>query len=267
MGYFCNNNSNTINIMNDEKVVSLLIGKENSTGVPGKNYRNIVGRPMCEYSYIASTELKIKNIFVSTDSPKIKAIGEKYNAKIIDRPKELAQPDSLTEDVLIHASREIEKQLGYQPEIVCLLFANNPAIDIELIKKGINLLQNDTTLDSAFSVCRYDMFSPIRARKISEDGLIKPFQNLKNFGKSVSSIRDSSGGVYFCDLSVQVMRWRCFINMDEGMQPFQWMGKKSKALFNDFGFDVDSEWQFKVLEFWLKQRGFDYDKTPYESFN
>ena len=40
------------------------------------------------------------------------------------------------------------------------------------------------------------------------------------------------------------------------MQPFKWMGRKSKALFNDFGFDVDSEWQFKVIEYWLQSRGF-----------
>lgn len=264
MGYFCNNNSRTINIMNDEKVVSLLIGKENSKGVPGKNYRNIVGRPMCEYSYIASTELKIKNIFVSTDSPKIKAIGKKYNAKIIDRPKELAQSDSLTEDVLIHASTEIEKQLGYQPEIVCLLFANNPAIDIELIKKGINLLQNNSTIDSAFSVCRYDMFSPIRARRIDKDGLISPAVPLTLFGDSISSIRDSQGGIYFCDLSIQVMKWRCFTNMEDGNQPFKWMGQKSKALINDFGFDVDSEWQFKVIEYWLRKRGFTEDRLPFK---
>ena len=249
--------------MKKEKVVSLLIGKENSTGVPGKNYRNIVGRPMCEYSYIASTALKIKSIFVSTDSPKIKSIGEKYSAKIIDRPKELAQPESLTEDVLIHASIEIEKQLGYQPEIVCLLFANNPAIDIELIKKGIDLLQNNHSLDSAFSVCRYDMFSPIRARRIDEEGIISPAVPLELFGEKISSIRDSQGGIYFCDLSIQVMKWRCFTNMESGNQPFKWMGQKSQALINDFGFDVDSEWQFKVIEYWLQKRGFTENKLPY----
>ncbi len=247
--------------------IGLLIGKGKSMGVPGKNVRPILGRPMCEYGFMAAKAANLDHIFVSTDSEEIAAIGKKYNAIHINRPASLAMPDSLTEDALKHAAEKINIFLGGSPSIVCLLFANNPAIDLELINEGIQSLESDLSLDSAFSVCRYDMFSPIRARKISEDGLIKPFQNLKNFGKSVSSIRDSSGGVYFCDLSVQVMRWRCFINMDEGMQPFQWMGKKSKALLNDFGFDVDSEWQFKVLEFWLKQRGFDYDKTPYESFN
>ena len=245
--------------------VGLLIGKDKSMGVPGKNIRPILGRPMCEYGYMAAKAAKLDYIFVSTDSQRIAGIGEKYNAVHIKRPDYLALPESLTEDALKHAASEIKEYLGREPSIVCLLFANNPAIDLKLINEGIFALENDENLDSAFSVCRYDMFSPTRARRISEDGLIQSFNKLENYGKKISSIRDSQGGVYFCDLSVQIMRWNCFTDMDNGMQPFQWMGKKSKALFNDFGFDVDSEWQFKVLEYWLKLRGFDEFKTPYDS--
>ena len=214
---------------------------------------------------MAGRAANLDHIFVSTDSEEIAEIGKKYKAIHIKRPKSLAMPDSLTEDALKHAAENINSFLGGSPSIVCLLFANNPAIDLKLINEGIQSLESDLSLDSAFSVCRYDMFSPVRARKISENGLINPFHDLDNYGKSVSSIRDSSGGVYFCDLSVQVMRWRCFIDMDKGMQPFQWMGKKSKALLNDFGFDVDSEWQFKVIEYWLTQRGFTKNSLPYNT--
>lgn len=250
--------------MKKEKVISLLIGKDKSTGVPGKNYREIVGRPMCEYGFIASKAIEVNKLFVSTDSKIIKEIGKKYNAEIIDRPKSLALPESLTEDVLTHAANYIKEKLGYEPEIVCLLFANNPAIDINLLKKGISELKNDITLDSAFSVCRYDMFSPTRARQINQEGIIEPSVPLEIFGDNISSIRNSQGGIYFCDLSIQVMRWRCFTNMENGNQPFKWMGKKSKALINDFGFDVDSEWQFKVIEYWLTKRGFTKNTLPYK---
>ena len=240
----------------EESIVALLIGKDKSTGVPGKNYRPILGRPMCEYGFMAANSLNISNIYVSTDSKIIAKVGSKYNAKLIDRPKELAQKESLTEDVLTHAAAAISNDLGYAPEIVCLFFANNPAIDIKLVHEGIKIIKEDKTIDSAFSVCRYDMFSPTRARFINDEGIIGPAVPLDVFGESVSSIRDSQGGVYFCDLSIQIMRWKCFTEMENGMQPFKWMGRKSKALFNDFGFDVDSEWQFKVIEYWLQSRGF-----------
>ena len=71
------------------------------------------------------------------------------------------------------------------------------------------------------------MFSPARARKIN-DGKIESFIPL--VFDNVSSIRSSQGDVSFCDLSVQVIRSRVFENMKEGMQPFQWMGKKSFPL-------------------------------------
>lgn len=243
-------------------IVGLLIGKDKSTGVPGKNFRSIAGRPMCEYGMLAAQMAKLDHLFVSTDSPTIKKVAEPYGATIIDRPASLAQPDSLTEDVLKHAAKEMEVALGRAPEIVVLLFANNPAIDVDLIREGVSALQGDPSLDSAFSVCQYDMFSPLRARQLDENGIIKNYLPQDSISKNASSIRSSEGNVYFCDLSVQVMRWSCFENMDDGPQPFQWMGHKSKALINDYGFDVDSEWQFVVIEHWLKQRGFGVKPQP-----
>jgi CMP-N-acetylneuraminic acid synthetase len=245
-------------------IVGLLIGKDTSTGVPGKNYRPLLGRPTCEYAMLTAKAAGLDKLFISTDSPTIKEVGAKYDAVIIDRPRELARPDSLTEDVLVHASQQIEQHLGEAPEMVVLLFANNPAIDVALVREGIDALKQDDTLDSAFSVCRYDMFSPARARTISDSGIIENAINPDALGGELSSIRSSQGGIYFCDLSVQIMRWRCFTDMENGPQPFQWMGHKSKALMNDFGFDIDSEWQFVVIEYWLKQRGFTETRTPYD---
>ena len=82
---------------------------------------------------------------------------------------------------MIHAYNEICKIKI--PDIVGLLFANNPAISIKLIKDGISLLSKDKSYSSAFSVCKYNMFSPTRARKI-ENNQIKPFVDLKRFWRN-----------------------------------------------------------------------------------
>ena len=79
-----------------------------------------------------------------------------------------------------------------------------------------------------------------------------PFISLELM-ENVSSIRSSQGDVYFCDLSVQLIRRRVFENMNDGMQPFQWMGKKSFPLLNSYGFDIDEEWQKVAIENWLKK--------------
>ena len=228
--------------------VGLMIGKKNSAGFPGKNIMNINGLPSCEYGFIAAKQCQLDDIYVSTDSSEIAEIGSKYKAKLIVRPPALATSEALTEDALVHSYNEICKIK--RPDIIVLLFANNPAISIKLIKKGIDLLSKDESYDSAFSVCKYNMFSPTRARKI-ENNQIKPFVDLSAFGE-ITSIRSSQGDVYFCDLSVQVIRGSVFTKINEGMQPFQWMGKKSFPLYNDYGFDIDEPWQKAAIELWLK---------------
>ena len=108
------------------------------------------------------------------------------------------------------------------------------------------------------------MFSPTRARKLDTDDNISSYVDLSNI-QNVSSIRDAQDKCYFCDLSIQVMNKRCFVNIDEGKQPFRWQGKKMKAIINDFGFDIDTEWQFVVIEYWLKKYGFTENKIPWSN--
>ncbi len=244
--------------------IGLIIGKKISTGTPGKNIRQILGRPAAEYAFIAAKYSNIDRVYASTDCPVIGKIAEEYEATWIKRPDELATPDSLTEDVLLHAYDYINKELkeGEKINTISLLFANNPAIHVHKLNQAIEKLNGDNDADSCFSVSKYDMFSPVRARKVDDEGVIKPFVDL-NMMDNVSSIRDSSGSVYFCDLAIQVMKERCFTKMDEGQLPFMWQGKKSIAIENDFGFDIDSEWQFVVIEYWLKKHGYSETKIPW----
>ena len=51
--------------------------------------------------------------------------------------------------------------------------------------------------------------------------------------------------------------------MDKGNLPYKWMGEKTYALKEGFGFDIDYDWQFAVAEYWLKENGFSESNTPY----
>lgn len=248
-------------------IASLIIGKDKSTGLPGKNYMDILGRPLVEYAFIAAENSEfVDEIFVSTDSDNIKEIGEEYDANIIDRPPELATPDALTEDTLTHAFEQMENQVEERIDIVSLGFANAPHIPPGMIDEGIEALQEDDSLDSAFSVSEYNMFTPLRARQVNDEGVIEPYIDLDHLGDEdeLSSIRGSAGDCYYVDLAVQIMRRRCFTDMENGDLPFKWMGQKSLALENEYGFDIDAEWQIPVIEKCLRDHGFTEETTPYE---
>jgi len=247
--------------------VGLVIGKHMSMGCPGKNVRPVLGRPMVEYAFIAASNATgIEHVFTSTDSPHIADIGARYGAEHIARPPELATPDALTEDALVHAFEEMQRRTGSRVEIVALLFANAPTIRPGDIDKGIDALRADEQLDSAVTVCKYNMWAPLRARRIDSRGLLKPSVDLSAVGDlaTMSSIRGGEGDTYFCDLAVQVLRARCFVGMDGGQLPFKWMGNQIHPLESDFGFDIDYEWQIPVVEHWLRSHGFSEQVTPYD---
>jgi CMP-N-acetylneuraminic acid synthetase len=234
-------------------IVALMIGKKSSSGVPNKNISMVLGHRLCEYPLMAASASKyVKKIFVSTDSPVIAEVGRTYGAEIIDRPKSLEDPETLTENVLSHAHEVITKEREVHVDYYVLLYSNGGFINTELLNDAIEKLIANPTFDSCVGAVSADMFTPIRAKKINADGELVPFADLDTFGDMTSN-RDSAGSAYFIDLSLQVIKPECFARMDGSQRPFLWLGKKILPYEKPFGGDLDATWQYPVLESWLKE--------------
>ena len=239
-----------------------MMGRSGSIGFPEKNIKKVLGRHLFEYPLIASKNSKyIDKIFVSADCPIIARVSKKYGAIHIKRPKKLANNKALGEHVYEHGYFEIKKILNLDVkhiEFMILLMANAPTITGKLIDKGINILRSNKNLDSAVTTSIYNMWSPLRARKINNRNLLKPFVPFKTFGnpKTLNCDRDSQGDVYYADMSVSIVRPRCLENFKEGLLPQKWMGKKIASIPSWGGCDVDYEWQLPMVEFWLKKSGY-----------
>ena len=136
--------------------------------------------------------------------------------------------------------------------------ANAPTITGKLIDKGINILRKNKNFDSAVTTSIYNMWSPLRARKVNNSNLLKPFVPFETFGnpKKLNCDRDSQGDVYYADMSVSIVRPKCLENIKEGLLPQKWMGKKIAPIPSWGGCDVDYEWQLPMVEFWLKKNGY-----------
>ena len=104
------------------------------------------------------------------------------------------------------------------------------------------------------------MWSPLRARKLDEDGLLQPFVPFETFGDpaTLNCDRDSQGDVYFADMSTSIVRPHCLEHIEEGLLPQKWMGQKIYPIQNWGGCDVDYEWQVPRVEFWLQAHGYTY---------
>jgi len=236
-------------------IAALLLGRKGSKGFPGKNTVPVLGRPLAWYPMRTAKAVKeIDRIFLSTDDQELMEIAEGLGVEIIERPEYLADDQALGEDAYVHGYEEIRKREKRDIELVVLLFCNSATITAKGIKDGIMWLRENSSFDSAVTVSRYNMWSPIRARKLEKDGSLKPFVPFNVFGdpKSINCDRDSMGDVWYADMGCSVVRPNCLGNLDEGLLPQKWMGQKIAPIIQEAGFDVDYEWQLPLLEWWIK---------------
>jgi CMP-N-acetylneuraminic acid synthetase len=244
-------------------IAALLLGRGGSTGMPGKNTRVVLGRPLMAYPLLAAqAAATVDRIYVSTDSDEIARIGREHGAEHIERPPELASPEALGEDAFRHGYEVIRDRLadeGEALELLVLLFANAATVSGEQIDGGVAILREDPSFDSAVTVSRYNMWSPLRARRLTDDGSLQPFVPFETFGDpaTLNCDRDSQGDVLFADMGLSIVRPRCLEDMESGLLPQKWMGRRIAPIESWGGCDVDYEWQLPGVEYWLRAHGYE----------
>ncbi|MBP7506957.1 MAG: hypothetical protein KA807_03985 [Prolixibacteraceae bacterium] len=245
-------------------IAAAIMGRKGSKGFPGKNLHVILGHPLAYYPMKAAKDCpEIDRVYLSTDDDKLMEIARSLDIEIIVRPQELCSDGALGEDVYVHALKVIEERnANDNVELVVLLMCNAVTVTPGSISEGIKVLREHEDYDSAVTVSKYNMWSPIRARKIGEDGLLHPFVPFEVMGdpKMFTCDRDSQGDVWFADMGVSVVRPDCLRNIENGLLPQKWMGRRIYPIKQWGGLDVDEEWQIPQVEYWLKSHLNDFEK-------
>ena len=134
------------------KIFALVPMRHTSERVPGKNYRDMAGKPL--YTYILETLLavpEITNIVVDTDSPIILTrVGERFPTVIVlERPPHLRAGEIPMNEILLHTTAQVDADWYLQTH------STNPLIKPETISRAIQyLLSNIPAYDSLFGVTR-----------------------------------------------------------------------------------------------------------------
>jgi hypothetical protein len=212
---------------------------------------------------------EIDRVYVSTDDERIMAAAREYGVRVIERPPALATPEALGEDAFVHGYEVIRDEAsgnGEEVEMMVLLFCNAATVVSRTIDQGVAILRDHADYDAAVTVSRYNMWSPLRARKVGVDGLLHPFVPFETFGdpRTLSCDRDSQGDVWFADMGASIVRPRCLEHIEAGLLPQKWMGQKIYPLEQWGGCDIDYAWQVPGVIHWLTQHGFSETTTPYD---
>lgn len=124
--------------------VCVIPARGGSKRIPRKNVALFQGRPMIGWSIAAAQAAGVfARIVVSTDDPDIAAVARAEGAETpFLRPADLAGDHTPTVPVIAHAVQA----LGLAPQTpVCCLYATAPMVQAEDLRRGLALLQNETS--------------------------------------------------------------------------------------------------------------------------
>jgi len=126
------------------RVLGLIPARGGSKGVPGKNKKELGGKPLVAYTIEAAQKSTLlTNIVLSTDDENIAQVGKKYGIEVpFIRPEYLASDTAKSIDVVQHAIQFYE-DLGQSYDAVCLLQPTTPFRDCESIDQAIDTVPHE----------------------------------------------------------------------------------------------------------------------------
>ena len=127
------------------KTVSVILARGGSKAIPNKNIVDVNGKPLLWYVANASMNSVVDETWVSTNCPDIKRVALDIGCKVIDRPDEISQDHSKSDEALNHFAENT------QFDIVVTIQPTSPLLEPYDINRGLGMMDE---YDSVFSACR-----------------------------------------------------------------------------------------------------------------
>ena len=161
--------------IDNNKILAIIPARSGSKGLPGKNYKTLLGKPLVTWSIEAARLApSIDSIILSTDDQKIADIGEGAGARIpFIRPLDLSSDTSSSIDVVLHALDFLEAT-GESYDIVVLLEPTSPQRDSNDIEQALQLLIK-TGARAAVGVTQAEGSHPDFIYRMQGDFKLDPF--------------------------------------------------------------------------------------------
>lgn len=106
--------------------LAVIPARGGSKGIPRKNLIDVAGKPLIVWTIEQALAVPGLRVTVSTEDAEIAEVSTAAGAEIIRRPAELAQDETPTEPVVLHAIDTFAAQSGADPDAVMLLQATSP---------------------------------------------------------------------------------------------------------------------------------------------
>ncbi len=231
---------------NGKRILAIIPARGGSKGLPGKNIREICGRPLIAWSIIQAKHCAdIHRVVVSTDDHQIAKIANEYGAEVpFVRPTELANDTAPTIDVILHALCWLEKYENYRPEYILLLQPTSPLRTGKDIDGVLRVLM-DKDARAVVSVCETD-HHPWWSNTLPESGSMKDFLRLEILNKRRQEFPiyyRLNGAIYLAEMDY-LSKYNGFF----GPETFAYKMPRERSI------DIDSAMDFKLASLLMAEQ-------------
>jgi CMP-N,N'-diacetyllegionaminic acid synthase len=224
-------------------MIAIVPARGGSKGLPGKNIKNMLGKPLIAYTIEAALKSKyISEVVISTDDKNIYDLATEYGAKkTFLRPKRLAEDDSLAVDNYIYTIEKLNAEFGCSIKDFIVLQPTSPLRETSDIDNAIELFKQR----DADSVISYtEEYHPISWHKhINDNG---SFENI--FPENIQN-RQVNKRTYFPNGAIFVFKYSL-------IQTKAYYSEKSYAYVMDRkkSVDVDTLDDFEWAEYLMRNK-------------
>ena len=178
-----------------QKVLGLVLARGGSKGLPGKNVRDLCGKPLIAWTIETARATRcLDAVVVSTDDKAIGSLAKQYGAEVpFIRPPELASDTASSSDVVEHAI-DFLAATGRTFDIVVLLEPTSPLRESSDIDEAVARLV-ESGAGSIVSVCRAETTHPAFMYRLDAGAYLRPFLARQPDGLR----RQELESVYFLD--------------------------------------------------------------------
>jgi len=221
---------------NDWKVLCLVTARGGSKGLPGKNIRPLLGKPLIAWSIEAGLRApSADELLVSTDDEGIAQAAQAAGARVpFIRPAELSGDDASSVDVVMHAIDWLEAT-GEYFDVVVLLEPTSPLRESVDVEAALDLMVCQRA-SAVVSVCRAESIHPAYMYRRDAGARLQPYLDYHPTGlrrQDIEPLYFLEGSVYASKIDVLRTR-RSFYHEDSvGYEVPRWKSLEIDEL-NDF---------------------------------
>jgi CMP-N,N'-diacetyllegionaminic acid synthase len=225
-----------------ENIIFVIPARGGSKGVPQKNIKPFLGKPLIHYS-IEYTRLftSDENICLTTDDENIIACGREIGLDVpFIRPSDLANDTATTFDVIQHAYNYYIS-LGKKIDAIILLQPTSPLRERKHIEEAIKLYNQD--IEMVVSVCEAKNNPYFTLFEEDKEGYLKISKGDGSFTRRQDTpvTYEYNGSIYIINPIVL-----------ETMASFKEITKKVKYVMDDyFAVDIDTvdDWNYAEYKY------------------